>query len=81
MPYRKSYKNETDDAVLGVLPPAGYPAPVGWLGGVREIAARGFRLGTVRASLKRLMESGKVVRVYHGNGRYGRYVYAKLGRE
>ncbi len=35
----------------------------------------GLREGTVRNSLKRLVERGEVLRRWEGNERYGRYVY------
>jgi hypothetical protein len=40
-----------------------------------DLARRGWRIGTIRNSLKRLREQGHVNRVWDGNGRYGRYLY------
>ena len=37
----------------------------------------GLRLGTLRASLRRLCEVGLVYRAWDGNERFGRYVYAR----
>lgn len=40
-----------------------------------DIVRRGFRVGTVRASLKRLEQDGIVQKRWDGNSRYGRYIY------
>jgi hypothetical protein len=42
---------------------------------IEEIVRCGLRVGTVRSSLKRLMEQGLVERVWRGNQRFGRYLY------
>jgi hypothetical protein len=40
-----------------------------------DLMRHGFREGTVRASLKRLLEENRIIRKWDGNERYGRYVY------
>ena len=42
---------------------------------IADLARSGWRIGTIRASLKRLMAEGAVERIWDGNQRFGRYLY------
>ena len=42
------------------------------------LSGHGVSLGTVRASLKRLLEDGLIERKWDGNERYGRYLYREV---
>jgi predicted transcriptional regulator len=42
---------------------------------IADLCRNGFRVGTVRASLQRLLATGRLERQWEGNERYGRYVY------
>jgi hypothetical protein len=42
---------------------------------ITDLQRRGFRLGTSRNSLKRLLTQGQVCRRWDGNPRYGRFLY------
>ena len=86
MPYPPTYKNEMDMRILGWLPLADRqhygedwvsPNILSYGLSVAEIAESGLAVGTVRASLKRLLDSGQVIRYYDGNERFGKYVYAR----
>ena len=61
--------NEIDSAVLGSLS----EEPTAIL----DLALRGFRFGTLRNSLKRLLDAGAVTRRWDGNARFGRYLYTR----
>jgi hypothetical protein len=43
--------------------------------GIVDFVAAGFRPGTVRAALSRLLADGTVQRKWDGNERFGRYLY------
>lgn len=42
---------------------------------INDLIMTGIRLGTARASLKRLLDAKAVRRRWHGNERFGRFVY------
>lgn len=64
----KEYKLDVDLEVLSLVETVSELA-------IAESHHYGMRPGTVRASLKRLMEAGKVKRRWDGNPMYGRYLY------
>jgi predicted transcriptional regulator len=43
--------------------------------GIVDMIRCGLKQGTIRASLKRLVESGSAKRKWDGNERFGRYLY------
>lgn len=42
---------------------------------ITDLCRMGMHIGTVRASLKRLVAAGEVKRRWDGNQRFGRYLY------
>jgi DNA-binding transcriptional ArsR family regulator len=87
MAYRKTYKTEIDAEVRRHLHSTSKKGPLfsdwdifDWdsISKLRE--KTGLRLGTLRASLRRLCEAGLVHRAWDGNERFARYVYARRER-
>lgn len=60
--------DQKDEAVLNELDFDAWTA-------IADIIRHGWRIGTVRASLKRLLDDGTIQRRWHGNQRFGRYLY------
>ena len=60
--------DQKDEAVLDLLEFGDWTA-------IADIIRHGWRIGTVRASLKRLLDEGTIERRWHGNARFGRHVY------
>ncbi|HYA42386.1 MAG TPA: hypothetical protein VEF34_13855 [Syntrophobacteraceae bacterium] len=84
MAYRRTYKPDIDAEVLRNLPVTDKSGPwdshvdiSDWNSISHLWQKTGLRVGTLRNSLKRLCEAGKVHRAWDGNERYGRYVYAR----
>jgi DNA-binding transcriptional ArsR family regulator len=84
MAYRPTYKQDIDAEVLRHLAATSKSGP--WFSDVeisdwdsisRLCQKTGLRVGTLRASLRRLCEAGLVHRAWDGNERFGRYVYAR----
>lgn len=59
---------QKDDLLLRRLPPDDWAAIV-------DLARSGLRVGTIRGSLKRLLDAGTIERRWDGNERFGRYIY------
>jgi hypothetical protein len=62
--------DQIDGVILNQLPDKKCDAV-----GIMDLCQFGGRIGTIRASLKRLIESGSAKRQWDGNQRYGRFVY------
>jgi hypothetical protein len=83
MEYRKTYKSETDAEVLRHLPASPKSGPfsdsdvVNWLSISQLQQKTGMGVDTIRTSLRRLCEAGRVHRAWDGNERFGRYVHAR----
>lgn len=62
--------DQIDEIILNQLPGNKSDAV-----GIVDLCRFGGRIGAIRASLKRLVESRSVKRAWDGNARYGRFVY------
>ena len=76
MAYRENYKSEIDEYVLSLIPDVRHSHPSRGFS-VSQLCSVGLRVGTVRNSLKRLLDAGMIQRWYDGNERFGRYVYSQ----
>ena len=61
---------DTDRHVLGML--GSQPKAI------VDFTRRGWRVGTIRSALARLLQEQQVTREWDGNIRYGRYVYGRV---
>jgi hypothetical protein len=69
MPYRATYKAETDVKIEALIPDApGYIT-------TKELAAKGFQIGAVRNSLRRLVRAGVLQCSWRMGVRGGHAVY------
>jgi predicted transcriptional regulator len=63
-------QRDKDNAVLGIVLPNDWRS-------VNDVTQWGGRVGSIRASMRRLLTDGLIERRWDGNERYGRYLYRR----